>query len=208
MKSQPTSADNLIGQEIHQLRNDLLAITLYSSSLVSKADEEGAESEPAVKILEAARQMRQRIDELSLVYSSHEKSPVPINPDQEITQILASDDFPRPNEVQLTQSLSGGDSQISLPRKAVRAILLHLLKNAFAATRNTQQQAQVGLTTGVAGNYWFLKVSDNGVGISSFPETPGVGFTLISILAESYHGKIAFGSEGTGSRITVSFPQL
>ena len=57
------------------------------------------DAETTAKVLQAARQMGHRLDELSLIFSYPGQSSAPIHPDQEISELFSSEAFPRCEEV-------------------------------------------------------------------------------------------------------------
>ena len=155
--------------------------------------------------------MKQRLDELELLCSSTEKSPVLINPDQDISKFLSSPDFPDRDQVHLTQPSSDDNHQILIPRKLLRTILVHLIK--IVRPSNGSPQLKVNLITAMSAGRWFMVVSEN-EGDPSFPLTQGpsasadqTSIDLVTHLTEAYGGTLTREATDAETKVTVSFPQ-
>jgi PAS domain S-box-containing protein len=125
--------------------------------------------------------------------------------------------------LELTTELPKGKLSLVADRRAIKQILLNLVSNAV---KFTPAGGHVVITASVSGSRLFLKVRDNGIGISAndlprigkpFEQVvgdpmlakggTGLGLSLVRALSEKHGGAMKIWSrEGVGTEVTIELP--
>lgn len=120
-------------------------------------------------------------------------------------------------------NLSAAIPMVKADKEAVMEAVINLLDNAIKYSRN---EKEIGLSTGVAGNYATIAVTDKGVGIESKKvrqifdkfyritqgdiyqvQGAGLGLSIVKHIMDAHHGKVEVHSEpGKGSTFILLFP--
>lgn len=212
-----------IDKLIHEISNPLSVIGNYIDIVRLKSEADGAESSKEIVIL---KDELQRIRNIVLNFKEGrdiEPELVFLNTELEACIPLYVKSFGKDSEVQVMWSLDRVDAEISIPRDALRQIILNLVKNAV--------EAQADDAAIMISSYHFVNIdgrafaqfsiSDRGQGVD--PKTRGLLFSPLtskkegddrglglSVVAETlkrYDGRIKYmQNEVRGALFEVSIP--
>jgi|GEM_PF-840765 len=212
-----------IDKLIHEISNPLSVIGNYIDIVKLKSEADGAESSKEIVIL---KDELQRIRNIVLNFKEGkdiEPEPVFLNTELEACIPLYVKSFGNDNEVQVMWTLDRVDAQISIPRDALRQIILNLVKNAV--------EAQTDDAAIMISSYHFVNIdgrafaqfaiSDRGKGVDAktrgllfSPVTSmkegddrGLGLSVVAETLNRYDGQIKYmQNEVRGALFEVSIP--
>ena len=212
-----------IDKLIHEISNPLSVIGNYIDIVKLKSEADGAESSKEIEIL---KDELQRIRNIVLNFKEGkdiEPEPVFLNTELEACIPLYVKSFGNDNEVQVMWTLDRVDAQISIPRDALRQIILNLVKNAV--------EAQTDDAAIMISSYHFVNIdgrafaqfaiSDRGKGVDAktrgllfSPVTSmkegddrGLGLSVVAETLNRYDGQIKYmQNEVRGALFEVSIP--
>lgn len=212
-----------IDKLIHEISNPLSVIGNYIDIVKLKSEADGAESSKEIVIL---KDELQRIRNIVLNFKEGkdiEPEAVFLNTELEACIPLYIKTFGKDNEVQVMWTLDRIDAQISIPRDALRQIILNLVKNAV--------EAQTDDAAIMISSYHFVNIdgrafaqfsiSDRGKGVDAktrgllfSPVTSkkegddrGLGLSVVAETLNRYDGQIKYmQNEVRGALFEVSIP--
>jgi nitrogen-specific signal transduction histidine kinase len=212
-----------IDKLIHEISNPLSVIGNYIDIVKLKSEADGAESSKEIVIL---KDELQRIRNIVLNFKEGkdiEPEPVFLNTELEACIPLYIKTFGKDSEVQVMWTLDRVDAQISIPRDALRQIILNLVKNAV--------EAQTDDAAIMISSYHFVNIdgrafaqfsiSDRGKGVDAktrgllfSPLTSkkegddrGLGLSVVAETLNRYDGQIKYmQNEVRGALFEVSIP--
>jgi len=213
----------------HELKSPIIAV---QSSINVVLDVMDTNLKPkAIDMLERGRKRTQQMIEIlkdlvSLSYEEKEEEHEPelVVPCEHIPEVI---DYYRPlaeeKNIQLIETVCKQRKGFQLDKFIFEKIITNLISNAV---RYTPKGGKVTIKTDLDDNYWYLLISDTGIGIPEdeqgliFKEFyrarnakkfevvgTGLGMSIIKKLVEQENGEISFiSTEGQGSTFTVRFP--
>jgi two-component system phosphate regulon sensor histidine kinase PhoR len=212
----------------HEIRTPLALISMFAETLEMNRVPTEEKRKEYYSIISKETQRLTGIVNKILSFSQAEAKkkvfhPQPLQVDAEIRAILATYDFHLRNKGFEYSFAGQSDLTIQADRESLIEAVINLIDNAV---KYSEDKKRIDITTGREGGYAFIRVKDEGVGISSndqkyifdkFYRVPqgnlarsrgtGLGLSLVKQLMEAQHGKITVVSEpGKGSQFTLYFP--
>ena len=213
----------------HELKSPIIAV---QSSINVVLDVMDTNLKPkAIDMLERGRKRTQQMIEIlkdlvSLSYEEKEEEHEPelVVPCEHIPEVI---DYYRPlaeeKNIQLIETVCKQRKGFQLDKFIFEKIITNLISNAV---RYTPKGGKVTIKTDLDDNYWYLLISDTGIGIPEdeqeliFKEFyrarnskkfeavgTGLGMSIVKKLVEQENGEVSLVSNvGQGSTFTVKFP--
>jgi two-component system phosphate regulon sensor histidine kinase PhoR len=212
----------------HEIRTPLSLISMYAETLeMNRVTDEKKREYQSVIAKEAARLsgIVNRILNFSQIQANKKTYEAkPLNLNDLVDEVLKSYFF-HLRDKGFTCELIKGDNlkMISGDRNAIIEAFINLIDNAM---KYSQEKKNITIKTGSDGNFNFVEVKDEGIGIAKkhqheifdqFYRAPtgdihntkgsGLGLTLVKKTIEAHHGKIKVESiPGKGSTFRLYFP--
>ncbi len=207
-------------QVAHEIKNPLTPMRLTIQSFQRKFDVN--DPEISQKLEDLSETLIQQIDTMSTVasaFSNFANMPTQQNEQLNIVQVCktALEIF---NEDYVDFISSDKEIYTSFDRTQLTRIVTNLVKNAIQSMPENQELKSVVVEILKEDTNFILKVSDNGIGISSENQAyifepkfttknsgMGLGLAIIKKIIENYNGSISFESEEEkGTLFTVKLP--
>ena len=222
------SKSEFVSNVSHEIRTPLSLISMYAETLeMNRVGEEKKKEYYRVIARETGRltQIVNRILNFSQVESNKKNYDIrPFDLNELCKEILASYSLYLNESGFRYEFIEGNDlKSLYADRQAVSEAIINLLDNAIKYSRDKKQ---ISMKTGNSGNYTFLEVKDEGMGIAKnyqhaifeqFYRAPtgdvhttkgsGLGLTLVKKIMEAHQGKVKVESApDKGSTFTLYFP--
>ena len=207
-------------QVAHEIKNPLTPMRLTIQSFQRKFDPKDPSS--SQKLEDFSETLIQQIDTMSTVasaFSNFANMPTQQNECLNIVQVCktALEIF---NEDYVNFDCSEKEIYTLFDRTQLTRIVTNLVKNAIQSIPENQEKKSVVVEILKEDTSFILKISDNGIGISSENATyifepkfttknsgMGLGLAIIKKIIENYNGSITFDSEEEkGTSFTVKLP--
>ncbi len=207
-------------QVAHEIKNPLTPMRLTIQSFQRKFDPKDPSS--SQKLEDFSETLIQQIDTMSTVasaFSNFANMPTQQNECLNIVQVCktALEIF---NEDYVNFDCSEKEIYTLFDRTQLTRIVTNLVKNAIQSIPENQEKKSVVVEILKEDTSFILKISDNGIGISSENATyifepkfttknsgMGLGLAIIKKIIENYNGNITFDSEEEkGTSFTVKLP--
>ena len=212
----------------HEIRTPLSLISMYAETLeMNRVTDEKKKEYQSVIAKEAARLsgIVNRILNFSQIQANKKTYEAkPLNLNDLVDEVLKSYFFHLRDKGFTCELIKGEDlKMISGDRNAIIEAFINLIDNAM---KYSQDKKNITIKTGRDGNFNFVEVKDEGIGIAKkhqheifdqFYRAPtgdihntkgsGLGLTLVKKTMEAHHGKIKVESApGKGSTFRLYFP--
>lgn len=226
IKAERESAWKEMAQQVaHEIKNPLTPMKLNLQHLQRQLEanpDNVMDLKPAIET--TAANIIEQIESLNKIASDFSKFSKPIQEPFEpvnLKQLIVSvaDLYRHDKDIEFNIRLLNDELIVSCVADEIRRVLINLVKNGIEASED--KPAVIQIEAGAHGDYLFIKISDNGVGIpdsdqdnifvpnfSTKSSGTGLGLAITKKIIEAHDGSISFESmPGEGTTFTILLPQ-